>query len=137
MKRWNNIVRALGTALVLFSGSVFGYYEGIKLCARAEGMGEAFLAIADDANAIYYNPAGLGLLDKFQIPTCYYRPFTGLDLGGFSNTFFAVAGPVPNFTHLGTFGFGWYRSSASFVANLDADNATKEYDMNSENILYL
>jgi ligand-binding sensor domain-containing protein len=28
--------------------------------ARATGMGEAFTGLADDANAVYYNPAGLG-----------------------------------------------------------------------------
>ncbi|HOC89567.1 MAG TPA: UPF0164 family protein, partial [bacterium] len=28
--------------------------------ARAAGMGEAFVALADDATAVYYNPAGLG-----------------------------------------------------------------------------
>ncbi len=29
--------------------------------ARATGMGEAFTGLADDANAVYFNPAGLGL----------------------------------------------------------------------------
>jgi F plasmid transfer operon, TraF, protein len=30
------------------------------LGSRAEGMGRAFVAVADDASAIYWNPAGLG-----------------------------------------------------------------------------
>ena len=33
--------------------------------ARTSGMGEAGTAIADDINAIYWNPAGLGFLDYF------------------------------------------------------------------------
>jgi hypothetical protein len=31
---------------------------------RATAMGEAFVAIADDASAIYWNPAGLGFMEK-------------------------------------------------------------------------
>ena len=35
--------------------------------ARAEGMGEAFSALADDLSAIWWNPAGLVQMDKNQI----------------------------------------------------------------------
>ncbi|MFH1897465.1 MAG: PorV/PorQ family protein [Candidatus Desantisbacteria bacterium] len=35
--------------------------------ARAIGMGEAFTAVASDANAIYWNPAGLANLNRRQI----------------------------------------------------------------------
>jgi Type IX secretion system protein PorV len=34
--------------------------------ARASGMGEVGTAIADDINAIYWNPGGLGFLDYFE-----------------------------------------------------------------------
>jgi len=33
--------------------------------ARSSGMGETGVAIADNANAVYWNPAGLGFLDYF------------------------------------------------------------------------
>jgi len=32
---------------------------------RVRGMGGAFVAVADDKNAIYYNPAGLNLINRF------------------------------------------------------------------------
>ncbi len=35
--------------------------------ARALGMGEAFVAVADDASAPYWNPAGLAYLDSRQV----------------------------------------------------------------------
>ena len=35
--------------------------------ARAIAMGRAFTAIADDATAVYWNPAGLGQLDKLDV----------------------------------------------------------------------
>ena len=43
-------------------------YEFLKLGggARALGMGGAFVTIADDATAGYWNPAGLALLKKKQ-----------------------------------------------------------------------
>jgi hypothetical protein len=40
-------------------GSTSGQFLKIGISARAVGMGEAFLAVADDASALYYNPAGL------------------------------------------------------------------------------
>jgi len=39
----------------------------IGVGARALGMGGAFTAAADDATAVYWNPAGLGRLDSRQI----------------------------------------------------------------------
>jgi hypothetical protein len=51
--------------------------------ARAAGMGEAFVAIADDATATHYNPAGLGASPmastwiQSRIPA-EYRPLKGL-----------------------------------------------------------
>jgi Long-chain fatty acid transport protein len=32
---------------------------------RVRGMGGAFVAVADDKNALYYNPAGLNLINRF------------------------------------------------------------------------
>ncbi|MBI5244034.1 MAG: UPF0164 family protein, partial [Elusimicrobia bacterium] len=35
--------------------------------ARAEAMGGAYTAIADDVNALYYNPGGLAALKKSEL----------------------------------------------------------------------
>jgi hypothetical protein len=40
--------------------------------AKAMGLGEAFTAVADDASAVYWNPAGLGRLDKRQVQFSHY-----------------------------------------------------------------
>jgi hypothetical protein len=45
----------------------FAYPIPIGMGARAEGMGEAFTALADDLSAIWWNPAGLVQMDKNQI----------------------------------------------------------------------
>ena len=39
-----------------------GGFEGPGLGARAESMGGAFIGVADDWTAIYWNPAGLAQL---------------------------------------------------------------------------
>lgn len=43
----------------------------IGMGARALGMGGAFVAVADDANAIYYNPAGLALIEGRKATSLY------------------------------------------------------------------
>src|SRR5205823_21026 len=39
----------------------------IGVGARAEGMGETFVAVANDPSAIYWNPAGLASLQRTEI----------------------------------------------------------------------
>jgi long-chain fatty acid transport protein len=42
--------------------------DTVGIGVRATSMGEAFVAIADDCSATYYNPAGLGqLTDIFEL----------------------------------------------------------------------
>ncbi len=55
------------------AGSAGGAAAYLKMgvSARALGMGEAFCAVADDASATYYNPAGLGGLKKREFLTMH------------------------------------------------------------------
>lgn len=46
--------------------------------ARANAMGEAFVAVADDASAIYWNAAGLTQLQEDEVSTGYANRFEGL-----------------------------------------------------------
>jgi len=70
--------------ILLFSMLIFpsrGYASGpgtagptflkIGVGARAAGMGDAFSAIADDASALYWNPAGLAQLKEGQLLSMY------------------------------------------------------------------
>jgi hypothetical protein len=56
--------------------------------ARAEGMGGAFVAVADDASAVYWNPAGMatGAMFDFQV--------SGESRPAGSNLFFGASMPV-------------------------------------------
>jgi hypothetical protein len=50
--------------------------------ARAMGMGGAFVAVADDATAVYWNPAGLAQLSKAEFAL---SASTGISLGMYDN----------------------------------------------------
>jgi hypothetical protein len=47
-------------------GSTAAPFLNIAVGARAVGMGGAFTAMADDATALFWNPAGIAGVDKFQ-----------------------------------------------------------------------
>ena len=49
------------------AGTAMAQFLKIGVGARAVGMGESFVAIANDASALYWNPAGITQLDKNQI----------------------------------------------------------------------
>jgi hypothetical protein len=42
----------------------------MRMGPRPRSMGSAFVAVANDANAVYWNPAGMTLLDRFEITGC-------------------------------------------------------------------
>ena len=72
-------------------------FLNVGVGARGLGMGGAYTALADDANALYWNPAGLSKLEK--------REFTASHAELFENTwldFLAYAHP----TSQGTFAAG-------------------------------
>ncbi len=49
--------------------SLFG--AGLGLGARAWGMGGAFIAVADDATAGFWNPAGLCVLEDAEVSAAW------------------------------------------------------------------
>jgi hypothetical protein len=48
-------------------GTTAASFLEIEVGSRAIGMGGAFVAVADDASAIYWNPAGLSRLEKSEL----------------------------------------------------------------------
>ena len=49
------------------AGTASGTFLRIGLGARATGMGESFVAVANDPSAIYWNPAGLASLQRREL----------------------------------------------------------------------
>lgn len=59
---------------------------------RPLGMGGGFLALADDENAAFYNPAGLGWIDRIGVTSLLARQFEAVTYGtlGLTLPYFGV-----------------------------------------------
>lgn len=49
------------------AGTTSGQFLKIGLGARAVGLGESFVAVANDPSAVYWNPAGLASLQRMEV----------------------------------------------------------------------
>jgi len=88
--------------------------------ARPAGMGNAFTAVADDANAAFWNPAGLGRIQITEIMFMYAMPYMGMenvDLG-----FSAVSMVVPIKENV--FGISWTNFTSAGQYSENAFNLT-------------
>jgi len=93
----------------------------IFIGARPMGMGETFVAIADDGNAIYWNPAGLASIDHYELQAMR----TNLFNTGIVNNYVSLL--MPNFPLLPyseklAFGLDW--------TNLGFDDDELEFSQN-------
>ncbi|MFH1353196.1 MAG: type IX secretion system membrane protein PorP/SprF [bacterium] len=75
--------------------TVFAAFEDIGVGARPISMANAFTAVADDVHSVYYNPAGLAGLTKYEVASSYGKLFWGLtDNSNIGVSFLAGAAPV-------------------------------------------
>ncbi|MFH0946890.1 MAG: PorV/PorQ family protein [Planctomycetota bacterium] len=80
--------------------------------ARPTAMGEAYTALADDVNALYYNPGGLARLPKRELGATHTEWLLGTKFD-----FIGYAHP----TSLGTFGLGLTRLTGGDQEGRDAN----------------
>jgi len=85
--------------------SAFAQFEDLGVGARGIGMGNAFIGLADDGYAIYYNPAGLGRIDWKELVLDYGKLYWGLDDN--SSLGQSFVGYAQSVNRLGTLGLGW------------------------------
>ncbi|MFA6093275.1 MAG: type IX secretion system membrane protein PorP/SprF [Elusimicrobiota bacterium] len=91
------IVRLALTVLsaACYTPGLWAAYDDVGVGARVTGMGNAFTAVADDVYSVYYNPAGLGTLQRPELATTYSKLFSGLsDDSNLQNSFVAYAHPL-------------------------------------------
>jgi hypothetical protein len=105
-----SVRRAIAAVLLMLVPAVaYGGFLAMEEGARATAIGGAFTAVADDATAIFWNPAGLAMMDGFK-------------LTGMGTRLFAVDGlseNVVSFTYSGWektgLGAGWTRTGVQDV----------------------
>ena len=97
-------------------GTTSADFLRIPVGARETALGGTFSAVCDNSNAVYYNPAGLGLLKRPEISFSYNKYLEGVN-----QQWLSFAYP----STLGTLGLGL---TSLFVSPLDA------YDDNDNRI---
>ncbi|MDE2290538.1 MAG: hypothetical protein KGL53_00540 [Elusimicrobia bacterium] len=82
-------------------------YDDVGVGARVTGLGNAYTALADDVYSVYYNPAGLGTLERPMLATSYSRLYMGLSDGSsLQNSFVAYEHPI-QYGQQGAWGAAW------------------------------
>lgn len=119
--KWTLYLVAACAVLVQFPGTSYGQakvgtagakFLDIGVSARAMGMAEAYMAIANDVSAIYYNPAGLTQMFSRE------AMFTHIDYpAGITHEFAAVAFPTEALS--GVIGFGFYNLNSGEIPYTD------------------
>lgn len=85
---------------------VHAAFDEFSIGVRPAALGGAFTAISDDANAVFYNPAGLYRIEKNEFLASYGRLYFGLDDD--SNISTSLISYVNPFGKHGTAGLGMY-----------------------------
>jgi hypothetical protein len=80
-------------------GTTSANFLKIGVGARPVALAEAYTALAEDVNAVYYNPAGLGFLQRQEVTLMHNKFFEGV-----AQEWAAYALPT---NKRGTFGFGF------------------------------
>ncbi len=108
------------TVLVSFADGAFEYSGR---AAREEGMGGSYVALADDASAVFHNPAGLSNISIPELLTGYGGLFMGLDDGSLTKSLITAVYPFSSgidFLDEEGAGVGWSRLSAAGLYREDA-----------------
>jgi len=84
--------------------------------ARPLGLGETFIAIADDGNAVYWNPAGLPTLKRLEFNSMYANLY---NIQGLRNLYLSFVLPLTPRYFIGTslFHFGFDDDELEFFRN--------------------
>ncbi len=88
--------------------------------ARALGMGGGFASIADDASAVFYNPAGLPLLE--------YQEFTAMHMSLFEGSMYNFASWVYPHPVFGGFGVAYMRLGTDDIIGRSGFSETGSFD---------
>ena len=83
-------------AQVTKTGTTAAKFLSIGIGPRANAMGGAYSAIANDASAMYWNPAGIAQVDGYQAIFTYTKMFADVNLN-----YFGVVIPAGDFGNFG------------------------------------
>jgi len=68
-----------GCSLFSLLSPLFSAFKDPEFLARPAGMGGAFVAVSDDINAVWFNPAGISDVARQSLLFTYSKPYLNLD----------------------------------------------------------
>jgi hypothetical protein len=92
------LLQCIGLSQVTKTGTTAAKFLSVGIGPRANAMGGAFSSIANDASALYWNPAGTADLDKYEAMFTYTSLFKDLKI---NLNYFALVIPAEE---IGNFG---------------------------------
>lgn len=95
-----------GAGLAIFKPALAQVRNQVFVGTRPLSMGEAFVAVADDGNAISWNPAGLARMERVQASFAFADLF-GLGINSYYASFLSRVYFIPSLTDYLTFGVDW------------------------------
>ena len=108
------------TIVVAMSQQVYAAFEDTYWGVRALGMGGAFTAVVNDANAPLYNIAGIANCVQKEITLMGSRLFTGLDGVEISANYLGAVYPIAE--EWGAVSFAWSSLGTPALARYDTFN---------------
>ncbi|OQX84597.1 MAG: hypothetical protein B6D63_04165 [Candidatus Latescibacteria bacterium 4484_7] len=106
---------AVMTIVATLSTTAKADFRNMRIGPRPRAMGSAFVAVANDANAVYWNPAGMVFIDRFELTGCRTMLYSVDDL---SNDF--LSGVYS--TRFASFGLSWMRLGLKDIYHEDTIN---------------
>lgn len=116
--KWIVILSLLNFPAQLTAGKYAADFLRIGVGARALGVGGAFVGIADDGTASYWNPAGLANLSRHQILFSHVQMFDNLANHNFANLSLKLS------SNLGL-GISWIRLSVDDIPRYSTLQGTR------------
>jgi len=112
MKKWLTAIALLGAASTLLAADYANEVMAIGVGARALGMGGAFVALADDSSATYWNAAGLPGINHFDFDFTQQGSgslSSGLNMDQVDSEYMFLSGGMNLGNDLGAIGAGFLR----------------------------
>jgi outer membrane protein OmpA-like peptidoglycan-associated protein len=100
----------LGLGLLALAGPARAAFKDNSWGARPSGMGGAFTALADDSNALHWNPAGGAQAQRKELSVMYADLFSGLENVSASLNSFSYMHPTQK---QGSYAVAWNNQTVS------------------------
>ena len=87
-----------GISQITKTGTTAAKFLSVGIGPRANAMGGAFTAVGNDASSLYWNPAGVASLEKYEAMFTYTSLFKDLNI---NLNYFALVIPVEGWGNFG------------------------------------